>query len=142
MGNARVPAALKFDFHVLLVQHGKHCKRCAKNGKNRREDLGPCPLGPALRKRMENAIAAAAKKGKAVKTEVKKEFKKKVKTEVKKETKKVKREVKKEIKKEVKREASRAGSRRCMERESQAKKTKVELKTEHHFGLARIKKEM
>ena len=42
--NRRIPAELKYDLHVLLVTHGKHCPRCAKNGKNRREALGECPL--------------------------------------------------------------------------------------------------
>lgn len=42
--NRRIPADLKYDLHVLLVTHGKHCPRCAKNGKNRRPCLGPCPL--------------------------------------------------------------------------------------------------
>lgn len=27
-----------------MVEHGKRCKRCAKNGKPRKESHGPCPL--------------------------------------------------------------------------------------------------
>ena len=42
--NKQVPGELKFQLHVLLVTHGKHCLKCAKNGKPRREVLGPCPL--------------------------------------------------------------------------------------------------
>ena len=30
--------------HVLLVNHGKRCPRCAKNGKPRKESDGDCPL--------------------------------------------------------------------------------------------------
>ena len=30
--------------HVLLVNHGKRCPRCAKNGKPRKESDGACPL--------------------------------------------------------------------------------------------------
>lgn len=29
---------------MLLVEHGKRCERCAKNGKPRKESHGPCPL--------------------------------------------------------------------------------------------------
>ena len=42
--NACVPDDLKFALHVLLVKHGKHCPRCAKNGRPQFEELGPCPL--------------------------------------------------------------------------------------------------
>jgi len=42
--NRRIPDDVKFSLHVLLVEHGKCCKRCAKNGKPRRTVLGPCPL--------------------------------------------------------------------------------------------------
>ena len=35
----------RYDLHVLLVEHGKCCTRCAKNGKPRKEVVGPCPLG-------------------------------------------------------------------------------------------------
>ena len=27
----------RYDLHVLLVEHGKCCQRCAKNGKPRKE---------------------------------------------------------------------------------------------------------
>lgn len=29
---------------MLLVEHGKRCSRCAKNGKPRKESHGDCPL--------------------------------------------------------------------------------------------------
>lgn len=35
----------RYDLHVLLVEHGKRCSRCAKNGKPRKESHGQCPLG-------------------------------------------------------------------------------------------------
>ena len=34
----------RYDLHVLLVEHGKRCSRCAKNGKPRKESHGDCPL--------------------------------------------------------------------------------------------------
>lgn len=34
----------RYDLHVLLVNHGKRCARCAKNGKPRKESDGACPL--------------------------------------------------------------------------------------------------
>ncbi|DBB08986.1 TPA: hypothetical protein ACH3X3_007617 [Trebouxia sp. C0006] len=42
--NARIPDHLKYDLHVLLVNHGKRCPRCAKNGKPRKASDGDCPL--------------------------------------------------------------------------------------------------
>lgn len=42
--NARIPPALKYPFHVLLVEHGKRCPRCAKNGKLQLPEEGTCPL--------------------------------------------------------------------------------------------------
>tara|TARA_B100000795_G_scaffold245576_1_gene210765 strand:+ start:50 stop:1048 length:999 start_codon:yes stop_codon:yes gene_type:complete len=42
--NRRIPDDVKFSLHCLLVEHGKCCKRCAKNGKPRRTVIGPCPL--------------------------------------------------------------------------------------------------
>lgn len=42
--NARIPDHLKYDLHVLLVNHGKRCSRCAKNGKPRKASDGDCPL--------------------------------------------------------------------------------------------------
>lgn len=44
--NRRVPDPIKYDLHVLLVEHGKRCRRCATNGQNRKEEHGPCPLTP------------------------------------------------------------------------------------------------
>ena len=37
-------ALCRFALHVLMVEHGKRCERCAKNGKPRKESHGPCPL--------------------------------------------------------------------------------------------------
>ena len=34
----------RYDLHVLLVEHGKCCERCAKNNRPRKEVLGACPL--------------------------------------------------------------------------------------------------
>ena len=34
----------RYDLHCLLVEHGKRCLSCAKNGRPRFEVLGPCPL--------------------------------------------------------------------------------------------------
>ncbi|EGB12298.1 hypothetical protein AURANDRAFT_5189, partial [Aureococcus anophagefferens] len=45
--NRRVPDEVKFALHVLLVEHGKCCTRCAKNGKLQKKECalaGPCPL--------------------------------------------------------------------------------------------------
>jgi len=42
--NRCVPDDIKYALHILLVTHGKHCKRCAKNGRPQREQLGECPL--------------------------------------------------------------------------------------------------
>ena len=37
--------ACRYDLHVLLVEHGKRCPRCAKiPGRNRKEPVGECPL--------------------------------------------------------------------------------------------------
>lgn len=46
--NQRVPDDLKLPLHVLLVEHGKSCRACAKNGRLQKAPIkGPCPL-PAL----------------------------------------------------------------------------------------------
>ena len=42
--NEVVPSELKFDLHCLLVRHGKHCRKCAKNGKPRLKPHVDCPL--------------------------------------------------------------------------------------------------
>lgn len=34
----------RYDLHVLMVEHGKRCPRCASNGKPRKESHGDCPL--------------------------------------------------------------------------------------------------
>jgi endonuclease III len=44
--DGRVPNALKYPLHVLLVRHGKHCIRCAPHGRPQFAPLGPCPLEP------------------------------------------------------------------------------------------------
>jgi len=51
--NAVVPSDLKFDLHCLLVTHGKHCLRCAKNGKPRLKPHVDCPL---VKKRSDRGI--------------------------------------------------------------------------------------
>lgn len=38
------PLLGRYELHVLMVEHGKRCERCAKNGKPRKEPQGPCPL--------------------------------------------------------------------------------------------------
>ena len=58
--NARVPDALKYDLHCLLVRHGKCCKRCAANGQPRRPPVGPCPLVAAGGERATTAAASVA----------------------------------------------------------------------------------
>ena len=42
--NARIPDEIKYQLHVLLVDHGKCCKKCAKNHKPRRQPIDYCPL--------------------------------------------------------------------------------------------------
>jgi len=43
--NSMVPDEIKFDLHVLLVEHGKRCKNCAKNGNPRKGAMdAECPL--------------------------------------------------------------------------------------------------
>ncbi|BDA44814.1 Putative DNA glycosylase At3g47830 [Coccomyxa sp. Obi] len=42
--NVRVPPDVRYDLHVLMVEHGKRCPRCASNGKPRKESHGDCPL--------------------------------------------------------------------------------------------------
>jgi hypothetical protein len=41
--NKRVPDECKFALHVLLVEHGKRCRRCAK-GALQKAEQGACPL--------------------------------------------------------------------------------------------------
>jgi len=41
--NVRVPDAAKYDTHVLLVEHGKRCPRCARGALQLPQE-GPCPL--------------------------------------------------------------------------------------------------
>lgn len=52
--NCRVPASIKYDLHVLLVDHGKRCKKCSKNGRLQKESHGECPLVPAALESMMN----------------------------------------------------------------------------------------
>ena len=42
--NERIPDEIKYQLHVHLVEHGKCCKKCAKNNKPRREPIPFCPL--------------------------------------------------------------------------------------------------
>ena len=44
--NRRVPNECKLDLHVLLVEHGKCCAKCAKNGKLQKKEsaVEACPL--------------------------------------------------------------------------------------------------
>ena len=42
--NTRVPNNLKYDLHVLLVDHGKRCTSCAKGGRLIKPEEGKCPL--------------------------------------------------------------------------------------------------
>ncbi|KAJ1433661.1 DNA glycosylase, partial [Ochromonadaceae sp. CCMP2298] len=42
--NRRVPDECKYALHVLLVEHGKRCTRCAKGGKLQLPEEGNCPL--------------------------------------------------------------------------------------------------
>ena len=44
--NRRVPNECKLDLHVLLVEHGKCCAKCAKNGKLQKKECAveACPL--------------------------------------------------------------------------------------------------
>ena len=53
-----IPNDIKFSLHVLLVEHGKCCKRCAKNGQPRRTPIGECPLFGRGRERAAEAAAA------------------------------------------------------------------------------------
>eukprot|EP00941_MAST-03F_sp_MAST-3F-sp1_P002263 g2263.t1 len=63
--NSRIPAELKFNLHVALVEHGKHCPKCCAPGKNpRREILGPCPLG-SMKKQFERCVTINGKSSKS-----------------------------------------------------------------------------
>ena len=44
--NRRVPDECKLDLHILLVEHGKCCAKCAKNGKLQKKEaaVDACPL--------------------------------------------------------------------------------------------------
>lgn len=42
--NAVVPKHLKYDLHVLLINHGKACRDCAANGRPQRPSGLACPL--------------------------------------------------------------------------------------------------
>lgn len=59
--NRRVPDDIKLSLHVLLVEHGKCCKKCAKNGNPRRAVIGPCPLTFSRISLEEELIKAAGK---------------------------------------------------------------------------------
>jgi len=49
--NATIPDSLKYDIHVLLVEHGKRCPKCSK-GSLQLPQEGPCPLGAPLRDKL------------------------------------------------------------------------------------------
>ena len=56
----------RYDLHVLMVEHGKRCPRCAKNGKPRKESHGPCPLtNLAAAASKDNPLSAEAAAGDA-----------------------------------------------------------------------------
>ena len=60
--NARLPGATKYPLHVLLVEHGKRCPRCSKNGRLQLPQEGECPLinlGDKLLLASSGASAAA-----------------------------------------------------------------------------------
>ena len=42
--NIRVPDDKKYPLHILLVEHGKRCSKCAKGGKLQLPEEGTCPL--------------------------------------------------------------------------------------------------
>jgi hypothetical protein len=64
--NRRIPDDVKLSLHVLLVEHGKCCQKCAKNGKPRRSVVGPCPLTfSRISLEKELALAAGSVKVKA-----------------------------------------------------------------------------
>uniref|UniRef100_A0A7S0ZG28 HhH-GPD domain-containing protein n=1 Tax=Timspurckia oligopyrenoides TaxID=708627 RepID=A0A7S0ZG28_9RHOD len=65
--NARVPNEIKFELHILLVEHGKCCRKCSKGGRLIKKEVGPCPL-LTLSKTMEPDDQSIA-----VKVEVKEE---------------------------------------------------------------------
>mmetsp|Transcript_21753 Transcript_21753/g.61882 ORF Transcript_21753/g.61882 Transcript_21753/m.61882 type:complete len:369 (-) Transcript_21753:513-1619(-) len=46
--NRRVPDDIKHSLHLLLVEHGKCCVPCAKNGRLQKESSGSCPLQPLI----------------------------------------------------------------------------------------------
>ena len=46
---------------MLLVRHGKCCKRCAANGKPRQQPVGPCPLAAATGSPTKGAAERAVK---------------------------------------------------------------------------------
>jgi len=51
--DARVPEALKYSLHTLIITHGRKCNKCAARGmpgNKRVEDLeGGCPLKRMLK---------------------------------------------------------------------------------------------
>eukprot|EP00955_Chlamydomonas_euryale_P067242 359793-Chlamydomonas_euryale.AAC.14 len=48
--NSVVPGNLKFQLHVLMVQHGKVCSACMKVVRKTKGQSGPCPLTPLCSK--------------------------------------------------------------------------------------------
>lgn len=68
--NAKVPEDVKYELHVLMVQHGKVCGSCSKSGRGAKS----CPLAPfkkggkgkrAAAAEVEDAFVRGKKKGKS-----------------------------------------------------------------------------
>ena len=57
--------ACRYELHVLLVEHGKRCPRCAKiRGWPRKEPVGECPLKMVQAVPCDKEPSAAAGTGK------------------------------------------------------------------------------
>lgn len=81
--NKAVPSALKMDLHCLLVSHGKHCHRCAANGKPQFPPKDGSKLNcPLVKVSGWSGEVPNELKGSAGKVEVKAEVKMEVKPDV------------------------------------------------------------
>jgi endonuclease III len=79
--NARIPDDIKYQLHCLLVEHGKYCKKCAKNNKPRKKPIiENCPLNTGCMKN-RNKHKEMEKKKKIIKNEIVIEIKKEIKVE-------------------------------------------------------------
>jgi len=69
--NSRVPGPLKYALHVLLVEHGKCCPKCAKGGRLQHSDraVEKCPLTPSFLKAKDEMLLTPASGHKRVKVE-------------------------------------------------------------------------